>query len=168
VTYDEFEALEARIHEELENINQLLREIKSRGLLENKNPGSLPFDSGDSFILRAIGSILHDFYVAVENVFEMIGREIDGVIPKDPEWHLSLLKQMALPLPTHRPAVITKNTMETLNEFRAFRHVFRNVYGFSLSPVRLKLLLDSFPGAIDSLSGDLKSFLKQMREIIRR
>jgi HepT-like protein len=167
VNSNEFEALESRIKEELENLMRLRKELTGRNLWETKKLISLPIDSNDSFMLRAIGSIIHDFYVAVENVFEMIAREIDGALPKDPEWHHSLLKQMAVSLPTHRPAVIQKSTMEVLNEFRAFRHIFRNLYGFSLSPLKLKLLLDSFPSAIENFSHDLTVFLKKMKDCIR-
>jgi hypothetical protein len=166
VNVNEFEALVARIKEELENLALLEKELTSRNLWGTKKLISLPFDSNDSFMLRAVGSIIHDFYVAVENVFEMIAREIDGALPKDPEWHLSLLKQMALSLPTHRPAVIQRSTLDILNEFRAFRHIFRNLYGFSLSPVKLKLLLDTFPLAIDSFTKDLDIFIKKMKAII--
>jgi hypothetical protein len=168
LTYDEFEVLNARINEELNNVSALERELQNRNLWETKKMTLLPVDTDDSFILRAIGSILHDFYVAVENIFEMIAREVDGAVPRDPEWHFSLLKQMAAPLPTHRPVIIQRATLEILNEFRAFRHIFRNVYGFSLSAAKLKLLVDELPAAISALKKDLDLFLTKMNEIVNK
>ncbi|NPV78740.1 MAG: hypothetical protein HPY52_00490 [Firmicutes bacterium] len=171
MTKDEFEILESRIHDELANIAHLREELEARGFLERagvSSDRSMPgFDKADSFMLRAVGSVLHDFYMAAENIFKMIARDIDRSIPADPEWHFSLLKQMSLDLPTHRPPVLRKDTMEKLNEFRSFRHVFRNVYGFVLSADRLRLLLCKFPAATEALAEDLSTFLKAMRQAIK-
>ncbi|HHV61470.1 MAG TPA: hypothetical protein GXX51_02375 [Firmicutes bacterium] len=75
--------------------------------------GSAPgFDEADSFTLRAVGSILHDFYMAAENIFKMIAHDVERSIPADPEWHLPLPKQTPLDLPTHRPPVLRKEAIE--------------------------------------------------------
>jgi len=40
---------------------------------------------------------------------------------------------MTLSIPEVRPPVLSKETAKMLDEFRSFRHVFRNVYGFNLA-----------------------------------
>lgn len=160
MTQGGYEVLAGRIGQELQNIALLTEELKKKGLWEKQH-----LDEADSFTLRAVGSVLHDFYVAVENVFELIAREVDGTLPQEPEWHLALLKQMAIPLATTRPAVIEQRTLEALNEYRAFRHVFRHVYGFSLSYAKLEPLLAMLPAATEALARDLQSFIYRMRDI---
>ncbi len=166
MTQADFEVLESRIREELSNIDRLGKELMQAGVLHDK-PGhaapELPRD--DSLVLRSIGSILHDFYCAAESLFEMIARNIDCSIPSDPEWHRTLLTQMSLELSSRRPPVLRKETVIILDEFRAFRHVFRNVYGFALDPERLERLLLRFPQAVESLTRDMMAFLDVMKKI---
>ncbi|MEW5933300.1 MAG: hypothetical protein AB1816_06925, partial [Bacillota bacterium] len=40
-----------------------------------------------AFDLRGIGSLLHDFYTAVEDVFEVIAGNVNGAIPEGDTWH---------------------------------------------------------------------------------
>jgi len=62
--------------------------------------------------------------------------------------------------------VLTRETVDALDEFRSFRHVFRNVYGFALDPERLHLLLRHFRQTIDRLERDLYAFMGAMEQII--
>ncbi len=55
----------ARINEEMENINNLVNELKEKKLY-NEFKGMRE----DSFFLRSLGSILHDFYVTIENTIK--------------------------------------------------------------------------------------------------
>ena len=84
-------------------------ELKKNNLLKSRDNETLTL-SDDSFTLRAVGSIFQDFYVAVENVFEMISREIDESTPQGQDWQIQLLRQMSLDVPKVRPAVIKKKT----------------------------------------------------------
>ncbi|MBS4025963.1 MAG: hypothetical protein KGZ96_09860 [Clostridia bacterium] len=165
MTAKEIFLLNARIKEETNNIQSLLIELDKRNLLKNEKNSTLYLEE-DSFTLRAIGSILHDFYVSVENMFEMISREIDESTPQGLDWHIKLLKQMNLEIPQVRPAVISKETLYLLDKFRAFRHVFRNVYGFNLDANRLKDLLEEMPIAVTKFTKDLDRFTRKMEEII--
>ena len=59
-----FRLLKADIKAELENLNRLPDELQE---------GLSYFGEHHSYIeLRAIGSILHDFYCGIENIFEEI------------------------------------------------------------------------------------------------
>ncbi len=166
MTQGDFEVLESRIREELSNIGRLSEELMHAGVLHDDATHTMPeLPRDDSLVLRSIGSILHDFYCAAESLFEMIARNIDDSIPSDPEWHRTLLTQMSLELSTHRPPVLRKETVTILDEFRAFRHIFRNVYGFALDPERLERLLLRFPQAVESLTRDMMDFLDVAKKI---
>ncbi|BCV21439.1 hypothetical protein [Moorella sp. Hama-1] len=166
MTQEQFLILEGRIRQELENMACLEAELASKGLIAKNKNTAVPFPNGDSFFLRATGSVLHDFYVAVENIFKTIAREIDQSLPNDPEWHRQLLVQMTLDLPELRPHVIRKETAILLDEYRGFRHVFRNVYGFNLAADRLARLVQKSPETLAAFRQDLQLFLGRMREVI--
>lgn len=51
---------------------------------------------GDSYAIRARGSMLHDFYNCVERVFLRIARELNGGTARGEQWHRDLIDDMAL------------------------------------------------------------------------
>lgn len=101
---------------------------------------------------------LHGFYTGVERILESIAREVDGSVPAGPHSHRDLLLQMAAEIPGRRPAVVSRSCRERLEEYRAFRHLVRNVYSFSLRPQRLDELVQALPGCLQELRRDLGAF----------
>jgi hypothetical protein len=166
MTRKQFAVVAMRIKEELENIKGLLKELSDKGLSGSKKNIRSSLLQGDTFLLRAVGSILHDFYVAVENIFETVAREIDESIPVDEKWHRKVLLQMTLDITDVRSSLITKGTAAKLDEFRAFRHVFRNVYGFNLSAERMVELLSKLPQTVDCLEREIYVFVEDMKQIV--
>ncbi|AAM23973.1 MAG: hypothetical protein XD49_1370 [Caldanaerobacter subterraneus] len=160
---NKIKVISARLKIELDNIQKLYDILKDRGMFNSK---TLKKKLTDDFVLRAVGSIFHDFYTAVENMFRIIAKNIDGFIPSGAEWHLELLEQMCVPIEGTRPAFISAGTKLLLNEFRGFRHVFRNIYGFNLIPERIARLLEIFPETVNSLKRDVEKFVNEMESII--
>lgn len=118
---------------------------------------------GDSHVLRrAKGSVLHDFYNACERIFEVIAREVNGGVPRAEQWHKKLLHQMTLPIKGVRPAVISKQLAAELDEYLAFRHLFRNIYGFELEGERLDILAGRFNTAANLFKKEINDFLKKL------
>ena len=76
--------IKKEIEAEVKGINRLLEEYKE-----------LPKEEG-LYLLRAKGSIFHDFYTASERIFQKIGEELNGGIPKSEQWHKDLLFDMTL------------------------------------------------------------------------
>jgi len=152
--------------EEINNIKGLYKELLEKGLIGSKKKIKSALPPGDTFILRAAGSILHDFYVAAENIFETVSREIDEKLPAGEHWHRELLLRMTLDIPEVRPPLLSKETAGKLDEFRAFRHVFRNVYGFNLSSERIIELLNKFSQTAGCLEMEVYSFIQTMKEIM--
>ena len=112
----------------------------------------------DMFVDSAALSLLH-VYGGAEKVLLVIGESIDQMIPQGVHWHRALLVQMAEPLDGVRPAVISAELMGILDEFRAFRHVARNVYAFNLHPEKVGVLVNRLSVLEALFEKDISSFL---------
>jgi hypothetical protein len=134
VPVERFVGLRADIQQELKNLDRLTSEAR---LLLVDVPKQPTFRE-----IRAAGSILHDFYTAVERIFRRIAAEVDAGLPSGPDWHIQLLLRMAASMPDTRPPVISESLKDDLSEYLRFRHLFRHVYGFYL-PACLVLRIGS-------------------------
>ncbi len=102
--------------------------------------------SSDDLYLDSVALNLQSFYSGLERIFELIATTVDRVIPEGERWHQALLRQMATDVPGVRPSVITQRSHDGLNEYRAFRHIVRNIYAFQFDPARIgKLAVDVEP-----------------------
>jgi hypothetical protein len=108
---------------------------------------------------------LHSFYTGIESIFEDIARTVDAALPEGANWHQELLVQMAADLAGSRPPVIRRATRDCLDEYRAFRHLVRNVYAFNLRPKRLSDLVDGMRVCFTDLRNDLKEFARFLQAI---
>jgi len=115
------------------------------------------------FELRALGSILRDVYQNAGVICIQIAKEVDQRSPIGSNWNGQLLDEMAKPVPRTRPAVLQTETASLLDEYRRFRHLFRNIYGFRLSWIHMKPLLDNAATAVDIFAADIKQFIAFLR-----
>jgi hypothetical protein len=137
------------IKEELDKIKELSVEINEC--------------KGDSYIMkRAKGSILHDFYNACERIFELIANNINGGMTGGHKWHKKLLHQMIINIEGVRTPVISKKLAAELDEYLAFRHLFRNIYGFELESERLDKLVERFTEIIDLFFEEINDFIEKL------
>jgi len=81
--------------------------------------------------LSALAATLHSFYTGIENIFKRVAVELDGEPVRGDSWHRELLLRMKTPA-ARRPALLSEELHDTLNEYLRFRHVFRNAYSFDL------------------------------------
>jgi len=95
-----------------------------------------------AYVLESVALKLHHFYTACERVFEEIATEINGAVPRTHDWHVRLLRTMALAVPQVRPAVLTGALERTLEEYLKFRHLVRNLYTAQLDPERMRPLIE--------------------------
>jgi hypothetical protein len=68
---------------------------------------------------------------------ERIAIVIDGGLPKNENWHETLLKQMSLIGGENRPALWDESLLLKLDELRRFRHLNRHRYNFTLKGDRV-------------------------------
>jgi hypothetical protein len=152
-----FKVLKLSIQDEIGKLALLDRE--KNALVKRKS---------SNYLVRAGGSILHDFYTGIEKIFESIAKEIDDRIPMGEEWHSELLRQMTLDIPGLRPPVITASTEKKLREYLGFRHLFRKRYGFELDWQRLKKLLLGLPQVRTQLEKEIGKFFENLDSIFQK
>ncbi|MFO7876849.1 MAG: hypothetical protein R6U55_09755 [Desulfovermiculus sp.] len=146
-----YRALAGRIGQLVQDIQRVVQRVE---LLHNKAQ-----QTGDNAYQDGVALNLHNFYTGVEAVFEDIGRTIDNALPTGGNWHQELLQQMAAQLEDLRPAVISQETRTCLDEYRAFRHLVRNVYTFNLRPSRVAELAVSVQECFGLIASDLEEFV---------
>jgi hypothetical protein len=88
----------------------------------------------------------------------MIAAGIDGNVPREENWHQTLLEQMVVEVPSVRPAVIGEQTRQMLDEYRGFRHIVRNVYAFRFDLVKIQQLVQKAPVVLSQVRFELLAF----------
>lgn len=157
MTHQEFSPLISELDAERGDLSDLVEEMeKLVNQLEGKPNG---------IELRAMGSILHDFYTGLEKIFRLISIEIDGNLPSGEEWHKRLLERMAVEVENVRPPLINDTLKEKLSEYLRFRHLFRHIYGFELNWERCEPLVRKLPEIHKEVEDSLDEFEGFLREI---
>ncbi len=80
---------------------------------------------------------LHRYYTALEGAFERVARYLDGHVPTREGWHRELLRQVSLPLPGVREALVPQEVAAELSHLLSFRLFFRHAYAVELDWSRL-------------------------------
>jgi hypothetical protein len=149
--------LSARIESELKDIFTLIDRIKAAWRKAR--------DTEDDFYLDSVALNLHGLYSGLERIFEKIASTIDGSVPTGVNWHQELLNQMAVEVPRIRPAVISIDLKDDLEEYRGFRHVVRNVYTYRLDPDKLRPLVKNINKIWKKIDKELSAFAKFIRDV---
>jgi hypothetical protein len=140
-------SIAAEIEKELLTLQELLNEMATIRL------------RNDIVSKRAKGSILHDFYNCCERVFKKIAIELNSGYEESEKWHKSLLYKMTISIEGIRPRVISDELAADLDEFLAFRHLFRNIYGFELKGGRIDYLAEKFEDVAAKFGKEIRDFL---------
>lgn len=107
---------------------------------------------------------LHNFYTGCERIFQIIASEINGALPSGYDWHKRLLERMAIQK-ARRPAVISPETKKALEEYLAFRHVVRNIYGYELEPRRIEPLVVRSKKVLEQFHAEVSQFINWLKEL---
>lgn len=153
----QYSVLVARLNKELSKIETTVETAVSQAT-KAKNTGDVDY-------LQAAALSLQNFYMGVEQAFEEIAKQVDEFLPTGASSHQELLEQMALEIPNTRPVVIQSATLESLNEYRGFRHVVIHRYGFELHPGRIQELVKALPNCYNNLSKDIKVFCEFLMQL---
>lgn len=144
-------ALISRIDEELTEINILVKKITTGWRMGKQS-------NDETYYMDSVALNLHGFYSGIERIFELIAKEIDENVPEGNSWHQDLLIQMKTEIKKVRPAIISRDTYQKLDEYRGFRHVVRNVYTFNLSYKRIQPLVEDINEVYSQLKEELVNF----------
>lgn len=141
--------------EEIENIKE--RVIQTKPL--------------DVFTGAFLALNLHHLYCAIEDLFKEICKVCENRIDDPSRYHSEILKRMTYDLLPLRPAVISKESFELLNELRKFRHFLRNAYSVDLDLKkleRLRRLVEEEYVYLERDFGEFKKFLESVLEKITK
>lgn len=114
--------LRKQVDVERQQLNRLIDEHRS--LLD-----SCASRTPNAIELSALATFLHSFYSGIENSLKRIAVEVDGSVPSGDGWHRQLLTSMTSET-NARPPVVSNTLYETMSEYLAFRHFFRQAYSF--------------------------------------
>lgn len=144
--------ISTRIRSELDDLDQVVERVHN--IWDQAQKAS---EDHDIFI-DSVALNLHSFYTGIERLFELIARHIDDSIPAGDTWHRDLLLQMCDDSKDVRPAVIDSTSAVSLDEFRRFRHLVRNVYTVNLSPEKMRNLIFVLPDLWAKIHAELLAF----------
>lgn len=109
--------------------------------------------------IAALAALLHSFYNGIENVLKRIAVEIDGVVPSGDSWHRDLLDQVTR-AEEKRPAAISQGLRSRLNEYLAFRHLFRGSLLINLLWERMRPLVMECRSVFAGFESEIRGFLR--------
>jgi hypothetical protein len=142
--------LAARIRTELAELNRVVARLRQAWDHRQR--------TGDDLYLDSVALNLHGFCAGLERLFELIATRVDGQMPQGPNWHQALLLQMSQERPEVRPAVLSDQTRQQIEDYRVFRHVVRNLYTFQFDPDKLRRLVEGSVAALVAAQTELQSF----------
>ncbi len=149
---ESYRVLAERIRFELTKLEKvIIRGARAMNAYQNT------LENQDLF-LDSVALSLHDLYTGLELIFCKIATVVDGNMPSGHEWHRDLLVQMSLDILTTRPKVLSQETSESLDEYRRFRHVVRNVYAFNLDVTRIRPLIERLHSIFIQVQRELLAF----------
>jgi len=150
-------ALSARITKELQELEQVVERCLDIWAQSEA--------SGDDRYIDGVALNLQSFYTGLERIFELVVAEIDQDHPTGPNWHQELLRLVATEVPRLRPALISDATRNTLDRYRGFRHVVRNIYSFNLDREQILPLVRDLRYIFESAKTDLTRFAETIAKI---
>ena len=145
-----------RIVEELEELRQVIDRIQE-GIekLEQTN---------DSLYTDSIALNIHGFYNGLERIFEHVARGIDQSLPRGGQWHQELLQQMGREFQGVRPAILSEQTINELDEYRSFRHVVRHIYPSQFNQTLIEPFAAKIEVLFEQISKELQAFVSFLEE----
>lgn len=113
----------------------------------------------------ALGFTLHFAYGVLENYFLRVSKFFENALPAD-RWQKSLVEKMALEIPGVRPALLTEElSKHRTQELLKFRHLFRNMYGEDLDPVKTAAVQQAATEFAELFSKSHVAFVEKLRAI---
>ena len=114
----------------------------------------------DLFDMTILGSVLHSFYNGLENIFEIIAKNIDGNVPNGNKSHQELLHQMASEN-SKRNEILNEEIYLNLREYATFRHFYRHAYSFQLNWEKMNPLIDNLHMVWNEVKLNLENFINE-------
>ena len=107
----------------------------------------------------------NQLFSGFERMFKNIAKTFENNVATD-GWHKALLQRMALEIQDIRPAVISEESLQSLNELRAFRHFFRHAYDMDIDKEKFKIVAHKVKLLSCSFKKDLNNFLTFLDDLL--
>ena len=126
--------------------------------------GRVRSGAGDDLDWAALGYTIHNIYNALESYFLRVSKFFENDLPAA-TWHRELVDRMTLEIDGVRPRLLDRTLAREIHELRAFRHVFRNIYGSRLDPERMRILQVRVPASITAFRAAHAEFTGALRDL---
>jgi hypothetical protein len=119
----------------------------------------------ESLDYAALAYTIHNVYCLMENYFLRVAKTFENHVDGD-AWHKDLVRRMSIEVPGIRPAMLDDETAAGIDELRAFRHVFRNVYQNPLKPKKVLELQEDVPGTVAAFTRQSVEFISKIQKML--
>ena len=106
---------------------------------------------------------IHNLYSAFKQLFETVVHFFENRLEEE-RYHIDLLRRMRLEIDGIRPALVSDDAFDLLDELRRFRHFFRHAYTAELNPEKLDDLLGKARRLREIHRQDVVKFMDRMTE----
>ncbi len=148
---DSFAVLQAALESRREELHRLAERIDERRSGFAGTPEGV-----DSMAYQ-----VHNLYGGFEQLFEEIAGTFENQVGEG--CPTGLLRRMKLRIEGIRPALLSPETAEILDELRRFRHLFRHTYTADLDPLKVGEIAGRVAELGRRFDSDLDGFLRQLR-----
>src|SRR4030067_2909042 len=121
---------------ELDEAMKILEGIEAK---KKKAKEKLKRIDPDELDFAGLAYTIANIYNLMENYFLCVAKGFENAIARD-HWDKDLVKRMSLEIEGIRPAVLKAGDVPLIDELRAFRPLFRNIYQGELDTGKLKLV----------------------------
>ena len=112
--------------------------------------------------LDSVAYQIHNLYCSIEDLLKLIANAFENRIGTSSEWHRVLLLRLSQPVEGIRPAFLSEDSFDLLNQLRSFRHMFRHAYGTDIKLRQLEPNIDMALQVSKLISEDIKQFLEDL------
>lgn len=151
--------LARRFRAEIEELDRIVKRVMR--VWDQANTATVDRD----IFIDSVALNLHSFYSGLERLFLLVATHMDGQAPASKNWHQELLQTMGQEVSDVRPALFHPGKIDTLDEFRRFRHLVRNVYATNLLPERMDGLRQHLPPLWRDLRKELLAFADFLQQL---
>jgi hypothetical protein len=148
-------------------IGDLEKDIRSlEGLIAENHCAVARLEAGakGSLDFAALAYTIHNIYCLMENYFLRVAKTFENHVDGD-SWHRDLVRRMSIEVEGIRPALLNDETAIAVDELRAFRHVFRNVYISPLNPIKVLELQETVPQTVEAFKSSSAEFIDKLRRM---
>ncbi len=148
-------------------IGVLNRELERLGILEKQNTAAvdrLNIATPSWMEYVVVAYTLHNAYSLIESYFLRVAKFFENEIG-DSSWHKDLLQRMTVTIEGIRPALLTPDDADQIDELRGFRHLYRNLYEKQIQPEKIVALQAKFPEILSRIRKAHSRFVPKLKQI---